>query len=96
MCPDGEVRARRPLSKVHLPCPSFQAIMEENKETLPLPIDPVAHPCDHVFKCVAPSRLQWDCPSVSVLTLPPPIPRLPEQCPAQGGLGVRSVSLALR
>uniref|UniRef100_A0A452V3D7 Tubulin tyrosine ligase like 12 n=1 Tax=Ursus maritimus TaxID=29073 RepID=A0A452V3D7_URSMA len=28
----------------------YQAILEENKEKLPLAISPVAYPCDHVFK----------------------------------------------
>lgn len=31
--------------------------MEENKEKLPLAIDPVVYPSDHIFKCVAPSQL---------------------------------------
>ncbi|XP_027450379.1 tubulin--tyrosine ligase-like protein 12 [Zalophus californianus] len=28
----------------------YQAILEENKEKLPLAISPVAYPCDHIFK----------------------------------------------
>lgn len=42
-------------------CLSFQAILEENKEKLPLAIDPVVHPGDHIFKCVpsASSQTSW-------------------------------------
>uniref|UniRef100_A0A9W3GCW1 Tubulin--tyrosine ligase-like protein 12 n=1 Tax=Camelus bactrianus TaxID=9837 RepID=A0A9W3GCW1_CAMBA len=32
------------------PAEHYQAILEENKEKLPLAITPVAYPCDHVFK----------------------------------------------
>lgn len=46
-----------PAPFLSLRCLSFQAILEENKEKLPLAIDPVARPHDHVFKCVAPPQL---------------------------------------
>lgn len=42
----------------------FQAILEENKEKLPVAIDPVARPCDHIFKCVPPLHLQGPSSSV--------------------------------
>lgn len=64
-----------------LRCLSFQAILEENKEKLPLAIDPVARPRDHVFTCVAPSSA---CDETSSLTLLTQF-WLPEQCLAQGG-----------
>lgn len=70
-----------PAPFLSLCCLSFQAILEENKEKLPLAIDPVARPHDHVFKCVASSSA---CDATSSLTLLAQF-WLPEQCLAQGG-----------
>ena len=58
MCQDGGRGAcsRAPFLEGLFPPSvlSFQAILEENKEKLPLAISPVAYPRDHVFRCAAP------------------------------------------